>query len=256
MISVKNKIVLITGATSGIGEACAEIYAQNGANLIITGRRYDRLAVIKEKLENKYDIQVTSYCFDTRHRDAVETFGNEIKNKNTTPYILINNAGLAKGLIEIQNGNIDDWDDMIDTNIKGFLYIAKAILPLMIEKNCGSVVNIGSIAGSQVYPGGNVYNATKHAVKALNQAMNMDLLKTNIRVSSIEPGAVETEFSLVRFNGDKEKADNVYKGFKPLIASDIANIIYFVTTLPEHINIQNILVTPTAQRSATLFNRK
>ena len=256
MISVKGKLVLITGATSGIGRACAEIYAQNGANLVITGRRDNRLAKIQSELENKYNVIVTPYCFDVRDREAVEAFGNELKNKHLIPYIFINNAGLAKGISAIQDSNIDDWEDMIDTNIKGFLYMARAVLPLMIEKNTGTVINLGSIAGSQVYPGGNVYNATKYAVRALNQAMNIDMLKTNIRISTIEPGAVETEFSLVRFNGDKEKADNVYKGFKPLTASDIADIIYFMTTLPEHINIHNLLVTPTAQRSATLFNRQ
>lgn len=255
MISVKNKLVLITGATSGIGRACAKIYAQNGANLIITGRRDDRLANIQAELENKYQVKVMPYCFDVRDREAVSQFGEELKNKHLTPYIFINNAGLAKGISALQDGNIDDWEDMIDTNIKGFLYMAKAVLPLMIEKNTGTVINLGSIAGSQIYPGGNVYNATKHAVRALNQAMNMDMLKTNIRISTIEPGAVETEFSLVRFNGDKNKADNVYKGFKPLSASDIADIIFYMTTLPEHINIQNLLVTPTAQRSATMFNK-
>ena len=255
MISVKGRLVLITGATSGIGRACAEIYAQNGANLIITGRRDDRLAKIQNELENKYKIIATPYCFDVRDREAVAAFGQELKNKHLTPYIFINNAGLAKGLAPLQDGNIDDWEEMIDTNIKGFLYAAKAVVPLMIEKNEGCIINLGSIAGSQVYPGGNVYNATKFAVRALSQAMNMDLLKTNIRVSSIEPGAVETEFSLVRFNNDKEKADNVYKGFKPLVAEDIADIIFFMTTLSENINIQHLMVTPTAQRSSTLFNR-
>lgn len=255
MISVKGKLVLITGATSGIGRACAEIYAKNGANLIITGRRDDRLAKIQNELENKYNITAAPYCFDVRDREAVAVFEQELKDKHLIPYIFINNAGLAKGMSAIQDGEIDDWEDMIDTNVKGFLYMARAVLPLMIEKNTGTVINIGSVAGSQVYPGGNVYNATKHAVRALNQAMNMDMLKTNIRISTIEPGAVETEFSLVRY-GDKEKADSVYKGFKPLSASDIADIIYFMTTLPEHINIQNLLVTPTAQRSATLFNRQ
>ena len=255
MINVKEKLILITGATSGIGRACAEIYAQNGANIIITGRRNDRLEKIQKELEDKYNVKVIPYCFDVRNRKLVAEFGQELKNNNLTPYIFINNAGLAKGISALQDGNIDDWEEMIDTNIKGFLYTARAVLPLMIKKNTGTVINLGSVAGSQVYPGGNVYNATKHAVRALNQAMNMDLLKTNIRISTIEPGAVETEFSLVRFNGDKEKADNVYKGFLPLTASDIADIIYFMTTLPEHVNIQNLLVTPTAQRSATLFNR-
>ena len=255
MINVKEKLILITGATSGIGRACAEIYAQNGANIIITGRRNDRLEIIQKERVDIYNVKVIPYCFDVRHRKLVAEFGQELKNNNLTPYIFINNAGLAKGISALQDGNIDDWEEMIDTNIKGFLYTARAVLPLMIKKNTGTVINLGSVAGSQVYPGGNVYNATKHAVRALNQAMNMDLLKTNIRISTIEPGAVETEFSLVRFNGDKEKADNVYKGFLPLTASDIADIIYFMTTLPEHVNIQNLLVTPTAQRSATLFNR-
>lgn len=255
MISVKGKLVLITGATSGIGKACAEIYAQNGANLIITGRRDDRLAKIQQELENAYKVTVTPYCFDVRDREAVAMFGEELANRRMTPYIFINNAGLAKGVSPLQDGNIDNWEDMIDTNVKGFLYMARAILPLMIEKNTGTVINLGSIAGSQVYPGGNVYNATKYAVRALNQAMNIDMWKTNIRISTIEPGAVETEFSLVRFDGDKDKANNVYKGFKPLTASDIADIVYFMTTLPEHINIHNLLVTPTAQRSATLFNK-
>lgn len=255
MISVKDKIVLITGATSGIGKACAYLYAKNGANIIITGRREERLISIKNDIEIKHGVKVYPYCFDITDRFACEKFGNDLKANNLTPYIFINNAGLAKGLSPLQDGNIDDWEEMIDTNIKGFLYAAKAVLGLMIEKNEGCIINLGSIAGSQVYPGGNVYNATKFAVRALSQAMNMDLLKTNIRVSSIEPGAVETEFSLVRFNNDKEKADNVYKGFKPLMAEDIADIIFFMTTLSENINIQHLMVTPTAQRSSTLFNR-
>lgn len=256
MTDLRDRYVLITGATSGIGRACAEIYAKHNANLILTGRRADRLDNIKNKLEKEYGVKVLIFVFDIRNRNEANKFASSIKELNLTPYIFINNAGLAKGIGPIQEGNIDDWDDMIDTNIKGLLYISRSILPLMIEKNEGTVINLGSIAGSQVYPGGNVYNATKHAVRALNQAMNLDLLNTNIRVSSIEPGAVETEFSLVRFNGDKEKADNVYKGFEPLVAEDIAEIIFFMTSLPERINIQNLLVTPTAQRSATHFNRK
>lgn len=255
MINVKNKLVVITGATSGIGKACAYLYAQNGANIVITGRRAERLSEITADIENKYGVHVYPYCFDITDRQACEEFGTALKENKLYPYFFINNAGLAKGLSPLQDGSIDDWEEMIDTNIKGFLFAAKAVLPLMIEKNEGCIINLGSIAGSQVYPGGNVYNATKYAVRALSQAMNMDLLKTNIRVSSIEPGAVETEFSLVRFNQDKEKADNVYKGFKPLTAEDIADIIYFMTTISENINIQHLIVTPTAQRSATLFNR-
>lgn len=255
MISVKDRLVVITGATSGIGKACAYLYAKNGANIVITGRRAERLSEISDDIKNKYGVKVYPYCFDITDRDAVEKFGLTLKENNLYPYIFINNAGLAKGLAPLQDGSIDDWEEMIDTNIKGFLYAAKAVLPLMIEKNEGCVINLGSIAGSQVYPGGNVYNATKYAVRALNQAMNLDLLKTNIRVSTIEPGAVETEFSLVRFNNDKEKADNVYKGFKPLTGEDIADIIFFMTTLSENINIQHLMVTPTAQRSASHFNR-
>lgn len=255
MISVKDKLVVITGATSGIGKACAYLYAKNGANIVITGRRAERLSEISDDIKNKYGVKVYPYCFDITDRDAVEKFGLTLKENSLYPYIFINNAGLAKGLAPLQDGSIDDWEEMIDTNIKGFLYAAKAVLPLMIEKNEGCVINLGSIAGSQIYPGGNVYNATKYAVRALNQAMNLDLLKTNIRVSTIEPGAVETEFSLVRFNNDKEKADNVYKGFKPLTGEDIADIIFFMTTLSENINIQHLMVTPTAQRSASHFNR-
>lgn len=254
-MNFKKKNVLITGATSGIGKACADIYAANGADLIITGRRKDRLDKVKKGLEEK-GAKVTAYCFDIRDRADTEKFGASLRESALTPFVFINNAGLARGLEPIQEGNIDFWEEMIDTNVKGFLYAARAILPMMIEKNEGHVVNIGSIAGSQVYPGGNVYNATKHAVRALSQAMNMDLLKTDIRVSSIEPGAVETEFSLVRFDGDAERAGNVYKGFEPLHAEDIANIIFFITSLPPHINIQNLMVTPTAQRSAAMFNRK
>ena len=248
------KNVLITGATSGIGLACSKIYAENGYNLILTGRRKDRLEALQKELEAK-GVSIHIFSFDVSKKDEVINFGKEIERKNLTPYIFINNAGLAKGLTPLQNGNTDDWDTMIDTNIKGFLYAAKTVIPMMIKENKGHIINMGSIAGYQVYPNGNVYNATKYAVRALNQAMNIDLLGTNIRVSSIEPGAVETEFSIVRFNGDKDKADNVYKGFQPLTAEDIASIIYFVTSLPEHINIQNLMVTPTAQRSAVLISK-
>lgn len=252
----KNKTVLITGASSGIGKACAEIYAQNGANLILTARRENKLLAVEKELKEKYPIQVLSRIFDVRDKAATVAFGEELESQNILPDIFINNAGLAKGQEPIYDGNSDDWDVMIDTNIKGFLYMARAVIPLMMKNNCGSIINLGSIAGSQVYPGGNVYNGTKFAVRALSQAMNIDLVNTDIRVCAIEPGAVETEFSYVRFNGDNERAKNVYKGYKPLTAEDIAEIIYFVTSLPEHINIQSLLVTPTAQRAATIFNKK
>lgn len=255
-MDMKEKIVLITGASSGIGKACAEIYAKNGANLILTARRAERLKNIAATLENEYKIKVYQYVFDVRDKKAAEDFGKSLASSDLIPDIFINNAGLARGQEPIYSGITDDWDTMIDTNIKGFLYSARAVIPLMMKKNKGSIVNLGSIAGSQVYPGGNVYNATKFAVRALSQAMNFDLVNTGIRVCAIEPGAVETEFSYVRFNGNEERVKNVYKGIEPLTGDDIAEIIYFVTSLPERINIQSLLVTPTAQRSATLFNRK
>lgn len=254
-MEIKNKLVLISGASSGIGEACARIYAKNGANLLLTARRTEKLENLKNELVDKYGIKAEIFTFDVRNREAVEKFGKNLEEKKLTPNIFINNAGLAKGAQPIDEGNIDDWDAMIDTNIKGFLYMARAVIPMMVKKNSGHIVNLGSIAGHQVYPAGNVYSATKFAVRALSQAMNIDLVKTNIRVGTIEPGAVETEFSEVRFNGDKTKVNNVYKGFKPLTGEDIAEIIYFMTILPEHINIQNLLVTPTAQRSVNFVRR-
>lgn len=252
---MKDKLVLITGASSGIGKACAEIYAKNGANIILVARRGEKLKEVAKDIENKYSVKIYNYIFDVRSREAVISFSKDLKNSNLIPDVFINNAGLAKGQDAIYAGNADDWDTMIDTNIKGFLYMCRGVIPLMMSKNEGSIINLGSIAGRQVYAGGNVYNATKYAVRAISEATNIDLLNTNIRVCNIEPGAVETEFSIVRFNNDKEKADNVYKGFKPLIAEDIANIIYFVTSLPPHINIQNLLVTPTAQRSVNYIKR-
>ena len=255
MIDLKEKIVLITGATSGIGLACAYKYAELGAHLILTGRRMEKLQNIKLEIENKYMIPVKIFSFDVSNMIQVRDFDIFLKDEEIAPEIFINNAGLALGMNPIQEGNVADWDTMINTNLKGLLYMVKAVLPNMIKANRGTILNVGSIAGSQVYPMGNVYNATKHAVKALTEAMNMDLLETNIRVCTIEPGAVHTEFSLVRFKGDQEKADNVYKGFKPLSAEDVADIMVYMTTLPEHINIQSLLVTPTAQRSATLIHK-
>lgn len=254
-MKMKGKTVLVSGASSGIGEASARIYAKNGANLILTARRKDRLENLKNELGKEYKINADIFVFDVRDKAAVFDFAKKLEEMNLIPDIFLNNAGLAKGMDPIYAGDTDDWDTMIDTNIKGFLYMARSVIPLMVKKNTGHIVNLGSIAGHQVYPQGNVYNATKFAVRALTQATNIDLLKTNIRVSVIEPGAVETEFSDVRFDGDKSKADNVYKGYKPLSAEDIAEIIYFMTSLPEHINIQNLLVTPTAQRSVNFVNR-
>ena len=243
MFDLKGKTAFITGASSGIGKECAKIYAKNGVNLILTARRFEKLEELKKELEI-FNVTVDIYELDVKERDSVNKL---IESLNKTPFILINNAGLASGLNKIQDGDFEDWDAMIDTNLKGLLNVSRFMIPKMIKENKGHIINIGSIAGHQVYQNGNVYNATKFAVNALNQAMNLDLNGTNIRVTSIDPGAVETEFSIVRFHGDVNKANNVYKGFTPLKPEDIANIIYFVTTLDEHINIQNILVTPTAQ---------
>jgi 3-hydroxy acid dehydrogenase/malonic semialdehyde reductase len=251
---MNHKTALITGATSGIGKATAQLFAKNKIRLVLCGRRSNRLAEIKTELSKLTD--VTTLQFDVSDREevfnAIASLPNEFKQID----ILVNNAGNAHGLSSIQEGNMDDWDAMIDINVKGLLYVSKAILPQMLERNDGFVVNIGSIAGKEVYPNGNVYCASKYAVNALNKAMRIDLNKHNIRVSAIHPGAVETEFSEVRFKGDKEKANNVYKGFNALQPEDIADIIYFVISRPYHVNIEDLIVYPTAQASATILNRE
>lgn len=243
----------ITGATSGIGKATAELFAKNNINLILCGRRKERLEELQNELLELTN--VTTLQFDVRNKEdvfkAVESLPSEFQKID----ILINNAGNAHGLSTIQDGSVDDWDAMLDINVKGLLYVSKAILPQMVERNSGFVVNIGSIAGKEVYPNGNVYCASKHAVNALNKAMRIDLNKHNIRVSGIHPGAVETEFSEVRFKGDVDKAKNVYKGFDALQAKDIAEIIHFVITRPVHVNIEDLVVYPTAQASATILNK-
>jgi len=243
----------ITGATSGIGEATAIIFAKNNIRLILCGRRVDRLESLQEKLSKLTD--VTTLNFDVSKRDDVEKAIKSLPKDFQQIDILINNAGNAHGLSTIQEGNLDDWDAMLDINVKGLLYVSKAILPQMTQRNTGFIVNIGSIAGKEVYPNGNVYCASKHAVNALNKAMRIDLNKHNIRVSGIHPGAVETEFSEVRFKGDVEKAKSVYSGYKALQATDIAEIIHFVITRPYHVNIEDLVVYPTAQASATILNR-
>lgn len=243
----------ITGATSGIGKATAEIFAKNNIRLILCGRRVERLKELKEEL-NKLT-EVTTLQFDVRDRfDVADQIANLPKDFQQID-ILINNAGNAHGLSAIQDGNIDDWDAMLDINVKGLLYVSRAIIPQMTTRNSGFIVNIGSIAGKEVYPNGNVYCASKHAVNALNKAMRIDLNKHNIRVSGIHPGAVETEFSEVRFKGDTQKAAKVYTGYKALQAEDIADIIHFVITRPYHVNIEDLVVYPTAQASPTIMNK-
>ena len=246
-----NKIALITGATSGIGEATARILAQNNYSLIITGRRKDRLEKLKKELTSNYNINIQILAFDIRHKNEVDNAINNLSESWKKIDVLINNAGLASGLSTIQEGSIDNWEEMIDTNIKGLLYISRIIAPWMITNKKGHIVNLSSIAGKEVYPNGNVYCATKHAVDALTKAMRIDLLSHGIKVSSIAPGMVDTEFSLVRYKGDKDKADNVYSGLTPLYAEDIAEAILFIVTRPAHVNINDILIMPTAQANST-----
>jgi len=249
------QIVLITGATSGIGEACANLYAKNGYNLIITGRREEKLNQLKLNLENNFGVKVLTLCFDVRNADDVAINLNSIPLEFKKVNILINNAGLSQGLDPIQNGSLTDWDTMIDTNIKGLLYVTKIVSNWMIEHKKGHIVNMGSIAGKEVYANGNVYCATKHAVDALNKAMRIDLLPHGIKVTAVNPGAVETEFSVVRFHGDKEKAAKVYEGYHPLVAQDIAETIFFATSRASHIDINDLTIMPTAQASAVYWNK-
>lgn len=249
-------LVLITGATSGIGKSTAQLFAKNGHDLIITGRREDRLKEIKTQLESDFKIKVTTLCFDIRKLSEVENAISTLSSENKKIDVLVNNAGLAAGLGPIQSGNIDHWERMIDTNVKGLLYISRAISNLMIENKKGHIINIGSIAGKEVYANGNVYCATKHAVDALNKAMRIDLLPHNIKVTAINPGMVETEFSIVRFDGDSDKAKKVYEGLQPLTPDDIAETIYWVANRPPHVNINDIIITPTVQATATNVIRK
>ncbi|WP_425656820.1 SDR family NAD(P)-dependent oxidoreductase [Tenacibaculum ascidiaceicola] len=244
---------LITGATSGIGKATAQLFAKNNINLIICGRRIEKLQKLQQELSQFTKVHILQ--FDVRYNEEVQNAINSLPDEFKHIDILINNAGNAHGLDSIQNGNIEDWDAMIDGNVKGLLYVSKAIIPQMVERNKGFIVNIGSIAGKDVYPNGNVYCASKFAVNALNKGMRIDLNQHNIRVSAIHPGLVETEFSDVRFKGDSERAKTVYQGYKALQPEDIADIIHFVVTRPYHVNIEDLIVYPTAQASATIVNK-
>jgi len=251
---VMSKIALITGATAGIGEATAFKLAEEGINLIITGRREARLLQLKNKLE-QLNVRVLPRCFDVRDEQAVKGALGSLPEEWQEIDILVNNAGLAAGMNALHEGDSDDWDRMIDTNVKGLLYVTRAVTPGMVARRRGQIINIGSIAGKEVYPNGNVYCATKHAVDALTKGMRIDLLPYGIRVTQICPGAVETEFSLVRFHGDAVRAGKVYEGFENLVANDIAECIHFVVTRPPHVNINDMVVMPTAQATATLFHK-
>jgi len=243
----------ITGATSGIGKATAQLFAKNNCKLILCGRRAEKLLELKEELSALTEVHTLQ--FDVRNNNQVQKAINSLPEDFKNIDVLINNAGNAHGLQPIQTGSIEDWDAMIDGNVKGLLYVSKAIIPNMVARNSGFIVNIGSIAAKQVYPNGNVYCASKYAVDAINKGMRIDLNKHNIRVSGIHPGAVETEFSEVRFKGDVAKAKTVYEGYKALQADDIADIIYFVVTRPYHVNIEDLVVYPTAQATATILNK-
>lgn len=250
-----NKIAFITGATSGIGRATALKAAETGFDIIITGRRSDRLEALAEEIRQK-GVEALPLHFDVRKSVEVQAAIDNLSGKWRNIHVLVNNAGLAVGVNPIQEGILEDWERMIDTNVKGLLYITRAIAPLMIANRCGHIVNLASIAGKEVYPGGNVYCATKHAVDALSRAMRVDMLKHNIKVTNIAPGMVETEFSLVRYKGNEEAAKNVYKGITPLTNDDIADTIIFAITRPAHVCLNDIVIMPTAQANSRDVNRQ
>jgi len=248
-------IALITGATSGIGKATAAALANLRYNLIITGRREALLKELKQELEKKYKVKILTAAFDIRKKNRVKEACHKISETFTHVDMLVNNAGLALGLEPIGEGNPDDWDSMLDTNVKGLLYMTKFALPLLLKSKNPHIINIGSIAGRETYPMGNVYCATKHAVDSLTKAMRIDLLNQGVKVTQVSPGATETGFSMVRFKGDEQRAKNTYKGFKPLTPGDIAHIIAFIATLPPHVNINDILIMPTHQASAGFIKK-
>lgn len=256
MVLLKNKIVFITGASAGIGEACAYAFAKEGANLILTARRLDRLQEIKEEIEDKFSVNVLAEKLDISNRDEVISVIKNLGEQWMNIDILVNNAGLGRGLNKLHEDDPNGWDEMIDTNVKGLLIVTKEVVKTMVRRKRGHVINIGSIAGHQAYPGGSVYCATKHAVHAVTESLRMEMLEHNVKVSTIDPGMVETEFSEVRFYGDKEKAKNVYKGLKPLSAEDIAETVIFCATRPKHVNINEIIIMPSVQATAMVAHRE
>jgi len=260
MISIQNQVVFITGASSGIGAACAKIFAKGGAKLILAARRLEKLDRLANELVETKSIASTNEIYllelDVRDRPQVESAVTALPDAWKNIDILINNAGLSRGLDKLHEGNFQDWEEMIDTNVKGLLYMTRYIVPGMVSRNRGHVVNIGSIAGRQAYPKGSVYCASKAAVRAISDGLKQDLLGTAVRVTEIEPGLVETEFSNVRFHGDAEKAKNVYQGLTPLTADDVADVVYFCATRSPHVNISEVLLVPTDQATATLVHRK
>lgn len=255
MNRIEGKLALITGASSGIGEACARRLAAEGADLALWARREDRLGRLADELAREHGVAVHVAGVDVRDRAAVRGAVDRLLDAVGPPDIVINNAGLAAGFDPVQEGDFDDWDRMIDTNVKGLLNVTRMLLPAMIEADRGHIINIGSTAGHQVYPKGNVYNATKFAVTALTEALNLDVAGTSLRVSSVDPGFVETEFSVVRFHGDEERADSVYEGFQPLTGDDVADAVAYVANLPAHANVLRMILLPSAQRNVYVVDK-
>ncbi len=255
MNRLAGKRVLITGASAGIGAACARYFAEQGAHLLLSARRFERVEALTKSLTDTYGVEVHGHALDVTDADAVQRYVDGIIADGLVPDILLNNAGKAKGLDKLHDGSLVHWDDMIDTNVKGLLYMTRAVLPHMVERDSGHVINIGSIAGHWVYPKGAVYNATKFAVRAISEAMNIDLLGTKIRVSSVDPGLAETEFSEVRFDGDAERAKTIYSDTTPLTAEDIADAVLYVANAPPHVDIFNLVLMPTVQRYPGYLDR-
>jgi len=251
-----NKIAFITGASSGFGKACAEKFAAAGYQLIINGRRIERLKTLETELNSKFGVKVLTLPFDIQNKKAVFKAIENLPEAWQQIDLLINNAGLALGRDYFDEADFQDWETMIDTNVKGLLYVSRAVLPFMIKKQSGHIINIGSTAGKEVYDKGNIYCASKHAVDAISKAMRIDLLRHNLKVTAIHPGAAETEFSMVRFKGDQQKANAVYDGFQPLSASDVADVVYYCATLPAHVCINDLVMTSLQQANSFYFNRK
>lgn len=256
MESLKNKIVFITGASAGIGKACAEAFAEEGAKLILAARRISKIEELASSLKEKFGTESFTFKLDVRDRKEVEKSISALPESWKAIDILVNNAGLGRGLNKLYEDDVDGWEEMIDTNIKGLLYVTRSVVPGMVERGSGHVINLGSIAGHEAYPKGSVYCATKHAVAAITRSLRMDLLGTGVRVSSVDPGMVETEFSIVRFNGDEQKAKEVYKGLTPLTGKDIAEAILFCATRPPHANINEMIIMPSAQANAFVIHRE
>ncbi len=256
MYSLRDRIVLVTGASSGIGAACARAFAAQGAKVLMAARRVERIEMMAAELKQEYGVAARAFQLDVRDQPAVEKAIAGLPPEWEAIEVLVNNAGLSRGLDKLHEADLQDWEEMIDTNVKGLLYVSRAVIPGMVKRGVGHIINLGSIAGIEVYPGGNVYCATKAAVRSISQGLRLDLLGTPLRVTNIQPGMVETEFSVVRFHGDRARADKTYTGLQPLTPDDIADTIVYAATRPPHVNIVEMLITPQAQASTTMSYRK